>query len=624
MRLPVPFIQLPLKFDAAALAAEIGGLSDDLWRSHPSGLPGNTALPLVTVDGDPDRGDELRGPMRPTPALRKCRYVHEVIASLDAVVGRVRLMRLAGGAEVKPHVDTNHYWHERVRVHVPILTNPSVRFFCGEAQTHMTAGECWIFDTWRLHRVVNDADATRIHLVVDTVGSSAFGSLIRSGRPHTAAMEGWTPRFVVPGEENREPTFESVNLMSPMSYWELRDLVMFLLTEAEPHPQMQAIAQIANEFVLAWRTVWFGHGADPAGLPEYTRLLVEFLANMRRLGGGVRLKNHALFVNAVTGLLGQAVWDQTSAPPDEYATEDDRSVLSGAARRAASSGAQHEFERPVFIVSPPRSGSSLLFETLSLSPTACTIGGEGHAVIEGGPSAGGLGAAVRGYASNRLDADDVTPEIAALVRERFRKRAFDRQGQKRSGRIRLLEKTPKNALRVPFLSKVFPDAQFVYLHREPHQVLASMMEAWESGRFRTYPQLPGWTGLPWSMVLVPGWRDLIGKSMPEIVAAQWRTTTGILLDDLEALPPERWCVARYDELVSDPEAEIARLCESVGFEWDQPLSGSLPLANHTVSAPDPDKWRSREQDVEFAMARVAETAERAARVARSRQESALT
>ncbi|MGH9810047.1 MAG: sulfotransferase family protein, partial [Terriglobia bacterium] len=366
---------------------------------------------------------------------------------------------------------------------------------------------------------------------------------------------------------------------------------MFVLSEAEPHPQLASIAQIANEFVLAWRTVWFGHGTDPAGHKEYRRLLVEFLANMRRSAAGVRLKNHALLVNAVTGLLGQAIRDQTSAPSDEYAGED-HELTTPRVGRSAASAVRDEFDRPVFIVSPPRSGSSLLFETLSLSPTACTIGGEGHAVIEGA-SAAGLGAAVRGYSSNRLEGDDATPEVAELVRERFRRRALDRQGQKRPGRIRLLEKTPKNALRLPFLTRVFSDAQFIYLHRDAREVLASMMEAWESGRFRTYPELPGWTGCPWSMVLVPGWRQLIGKSLPEIVAAQWETTTRILLDDLETIPAERWTVASYDELLSDPRAEIAHLCKSIDFEWDQPLDGKLPLARHTLSTPGAGKWRMR-------------------------------
>ena len=39
--------------------------------------------------------------------------------------------------------------------------------------------------------------------------------------------------------------------------------------------------------------------------------------------------------------------------------------------------------RPVIILSPPRSGSTLLFEALARSPDLWTIGGESHAVFEG-------------------------------------------------------------------------------------------------------------------------------------------------------------------------------------------------------------------------------------------------
>ncbi|HJU07136.1 MAG TPA: sulfotransferase [Rhodanobacteraceae bacterium] len=611
MKLPVPFIQLPLSFDASALATEINGLEESLWRSHPSGLPGNTALPLVAADGNPARGDDLFGPMRATPALQRCRYMRQVLASLDAVLGRVRLMRLSAGAEVNPHVDTNHYWNERVRVHIPVVTHPSVRFFCGDAETHMAAGECWIFDTWRLHRVTNETGIARVHLVVDTVGSIAFGKLVNAGRSHDGPEGAWTPRYVAPSDTEPELIFESVNLMSPMSYWELREHVAFLLAEAQPHPLLPIVRHVANEFVLDWRTLWFRFGADAAGASDYQRTLREFLASMRRLGAELHLKNQTQFFSAVNGLLGKAIRGTETTAADEEAT---RAPLAKPA--AAEIKTDYPFDRPVFIVSPPRSGSSLLFETLALSPSACTIGGESHGIIEGSTASGALGAAARGYTSNRLDASDATPEIITALRERFRRRAFDRDGRRPGGLIRLLEKTPKNALRIPFLAKVFPDALFVYLYREPREVLASMMEAWESGGFRTYPQLPEWTGLPWSLVLVPGWRDLIGKPLAEIVAAQWRTTTDILLRDLENLPATRWCVARYGDLIADPNAEIERLCAAIGFDWDRRIDGGLPVASHTVSTPRPDKWRARAPEVETALGLVGEVAGCAARAAR--------
>src|SRR5438093_283101 len=60
-------------------------------------------------------------------------------------------------------------------------------------------------------------------------------------------------------------------------------------------------------------------------------------------------------------------------------------------------------DRPVIVVSPPRSGSSLLFETLSMSPDLWTVGGESHRIIEGVPA---LHPKARNWGSNRLDALD--------------------------------------------------------------------------------------------------------------------------------------------------------------------------------------------------------------------------
>ncbi len=86
--------------------------------------------------------------------------------------------------------------------------------------------------------------------------------------------------------------------------------------------------------------------------------------------------------------------------------------------------------------------------------------------------------------------------------------------------------------------------------------------------------------------------------------------------DLENLPETRWCVARYADLIADPNAEIERLCAAIGFEWDRRIDGGLPVASHTVSTPRPDKWRARAPEVETALALVGEVAGRAARAAR--------
>ena len=268
-----------------------------------------------------------------------------------------------------------------------------------------------------------------------------------------------------------------------------------------------------------------------------------------------------------------------------------------AERAAAPSPAPYRdrFDRPVFIVSTPRSGSTLLFETLGQAPGLHSPGGESHWLIE---DIQALSPAAHCWRSNRLTAADAAPEPVERLARAFYEDLRDRDGRPAAGRVRMLEKTPKNALRVSFFDAAWPDAVFVYLYRDVRQTLASMIEAWRSGAFRTYPDLPGWTGLPWSLLLVPGWEGLKGRPLPEVVAHQWATTTQVLLDDLEALPRQRMRALAYADFLGSPQSVVERLAVSLDLAWDRRLGTNLPLSVTTVSAPRADKWRAAEAAIE--------------------------
>ncbi|MEO7251341.1 MAG: aspartyl/asparaginyl beta-hydroxylase domain-containing protein [Arenimonas sp.] len=300
MKLPVPFLQLPLRFDAAALAAEVLAIEESCWRPHPNGLPGNSALTLITTGGIPE-SDNVCGPMRPTAHLTRCPYLMQVLSSVGGTWGRTRLMRLSGHAEVTPHVDINYYWRERVRVHVPIITQPTVRFSCGEAQINMAAGECWIFDTWRAHHVVNDSELSRIHLVADTVGGEGFWNLVNAGKPSGREIDGWTPRTIAPVADARPALdYESVNLPVVMTPWEMREHIIFMLGEAEPHPNLAAMHQLLLRLSRHWQALWSCYGEDLAGLPRYRELLDKTQRDLRAQSAGIVLKNGISFAQAIT------------------------------------------------------------------------------------------------------------------------------------------------------------------------------------------------------------------------------------------------------------------------------------------------------------------------------------
>ena len=217
--------------------------------------------------------------------------------------------------------------------------------------------------------------------------------------------------------------------------------------------------------------------------------------------------------------------------------------------------------------------------------------------------------AARGYDSNRLVAADATGVVAATLRRGFGAQLRNHAGiawrdllpVDRLAALRFLEKTPKNALRIPFLAAIFAEARFIFLYRNPRDNISSLLDSWRSGRFVTYPQLPGWTGQPWSHLLVPGWRQLTGGLLAEIVARQWRTTNEIILGDLEALPRARWTAVDYETFLADTPGELRRLCRFAdlpyGPRMDELARRPLKASRYTLTAPTPEKWRRNEGEL---------------------------
>jgi hypothetical protein len=217
--------------------------------------------------------------------------------------------------------------------------------------------------------------------------------------------------------------------------------------------------------------------------------------------------------------------------------------------------------------------------------------------------------------SNRLDRTHATPDAIRQLHEEFaaqRRAAPGLQGVD-PATLRFLEKTPKNALRIPFLDAAFPDAQFIFLSREPRANLASIIEAWKAGRWVTYRGLDERPD-PWSLLLPPGWRAMRDKSLPEIAAFQWESANRIALDDLEKLDRSRWTSVTYEDLVANPRAVIERLTKFIGIGMDagleRRLAAPLPPSKQTNTPAAPDKWRKYQQAIEAVIPHLQPTIDR--------------
>jgi LPS sulfotransferase NodH len=262
----------------------------------------------------------------------------------------------------------------------------------------------------------------------------------------------------------------------------------------------------------------------------------------------------------------------------------------------------HQFDRPIIILSAPRSGSTLLFEVLSKSQSIWTIGGESHALIETIPK---LNIAYRQFSSNALTEQDIDDELRQQLLLRFSDALQDNHGNKPDSidttNIRFLEKTPKNSLRVDFFNSLFPDALFIYLVREPKENISSIMQAWRSNKFVTYPNLPGWDKRNWSLLLPEKWQQLNRQPLQSIAAFQWQAANEAIMDSLQKIDSNRWCMVSYDQLIADPAKTVKQLCQFTDTDFDPALAQlcSKPLAHsrYTISTPKPNKWLENYHDI---------------------------
>lgn len=309
---------------------------------------------------------------------------------------------------------------------------------------------------------------------------------------------------------------------------------------------------------------------------------------------------------------------------------------------------------PVLVIGCARSGTTLLYNVLSEAPSLWSLGHESKAIIESyhHPS-------VKGWQSGALSADDLTVESRAYMLRAFsasaapgrfwqhvsrlrraanRSRlytALKRRGQtseagsgvagampqggldaaRALARLRrrfdrpdrpiwLLEKTPENCLRLPFLAALFPDARIIFLTRDGRANVHSLLEGWRQPHlfpgYRTPIPVtsPGQTRGRWAFTLIPGWRDLVDRPLEEVCARQWVACNAAVLDYTATPGALPMLTARYEDLVAAPDVTLTRIAHFLDLPPESlpALGRALPEVN-VVSRPGAEKWRVEEEAI---------------------------
>jgi LPS sulfotransferase NodH len=246
-----------------------------------------------------------------------------------------------------------------------------------------------------------------------------------------------------------------------------------------------------------------------------------------------------------------------------------------------------DLHRPVFVIGGPRSGSSLLFTILGASSELAHLPGEAHEIWEAD-----YHPALRGWESNALDASDVDAKVAERIRRNFLLVTGSRR--------RLIDKTPRNSLRVLWINAMFPDARYVFLQRDGRDNVNSLINAWRTSRYRTYElpephRIPGVDGRWWKFVLYPGWRQDLDAPLEVVCARQWIACNEHALNTFAELSTGRWTTIRYEDLVDRPVDEVQRIVEFLEVPFEDTLRERAEAIDSTminvVTTPERGKWR---------------------------------
>lgn len=164
------------------------------------------------------------------------------------------------------------------------------------------------------------------------------------------------------------------------------------------------------------------------------------------------------------------------------------------------------------------------------------------------------------------------------------------------GRERLLVKVTGWS-RIAYFDRIYPDADFVCLHRDPRSIVSSWIKA-------------GWL----DVTSAPDSADWQWGAVPPAHLAVWEELGGgpvlstalkirLDLDDIAtngALFPNRFHELSYEELITDPEPALRRICEFAGLEWTHGFESAV---RGTEMYDSTETWRKHlaEEDADRAL-----------------------
>lgn len=193
------------------------------------------------------------------------------------------------------------------------------------------------------------------------------------------------------------------------------------------------------------------------------------------------------------------------------------------------------------------------------------------------------------FQSDCLTADKASPQVASYIKSKFV--TLSKENELKY----VVEKTCANSLRIPFVSRVLPEAKYIFIYRNGVDAVASARLRWaakldlrylvKKAKFVPYSDFPYygfkyvWNRIYrifsgrerlafWGPKLENMDELLKNYSLEEVCAMQWRNCVTFAQRDLARLGLPVVSV-KYEEFVLAPEKELLRICTELGIQVEE-------------------------------------------------------
>jgi hypothetical protein len=173
-------VRLPIRIDAARLAAELAHLPAEAWGRASRDPVVQASVESFFALGYPRGPRPLPPEDRPVLAhLPYLRYLlREVVVAAPT---RAIVARLRPHGVIPIHTDTPRFFRGTVRLSMQVTADGIQRLFCNDLWYDMVPGEVWALDNLTPHGIYNSGAQPRINVLADYLPSDPLVHLIAGG-----------------------------------------------------------------------------------------------------------------------------------------------------------------------------------------------------------------------------------------------------------------------------------------------------------------------------------------------------------------------------------------------------------------------------------------------------------